>query len=367
MATIRAAVATAAETPLTIRDVELDGPQPDEVLVRMVASGVCHTDAIVRDQWYPTPLPAVLGHEGAGVVEEVGSAVDGVAPGDRVVLAPASCGRCRQCMAGHPSYCADFYALNFAGRRADGTSAFSADGEVVSSNFFGQSSFASLSTTSVRNIVKVGADAPLELLGPLGCGIQTGAGAVLNVLRPGPGSSMAIFGTGAVGLAAMFAALASGCTTVVMVDLVASRLRFAEGAGATHTVDASEVDPVEAIRELTGGGGVDFAVDTTGNKVVFPQMLASLGTLGHGALVGAAALGTQAPFDIGSLLLTGLKLSLVIEGDSVPQVFIPTLIRMYEQGAFPFDTLIKRYAFDDINQAFEDSEEGATIKPVVVF
>lgn len=365
--TVRAAVATAPETPLDIRELQLDDPQPDEVQVRIVASGVCHTDAIVRDQWYPTPLPAVLGHEGAGIVEKVGSGVGTVEPGDRVVLAPASCGTCALCLGGHPSYCANFYDRNFGGTRVDGSTSFSDGDESVSSNFFGQSSFASMTNTYERNIVKVADDAPLELLGPLGCGVQTGAGAVMNRLRPGPGSSIAIFGTGAVGLSSMFAAIAAGCTTVIMVDIVASRLEFAAASGATHTVDSSDTDPAEAIKDLTGGAGVDYAVDSTGNKDVFPQMLASLATLGHGALVGAAALGTEAPFDIGTLLLTGLKLSMVIEGDSVPQRLIPKLLEMHAQGSFPFDSLIETYDFDDINQAFEDSEGGGTLKPVVRF
>ncbi len=271
-----------------------------------------------------------------------------------------------QCLGGHPAYCANLYDLNFGGTRPDGSTYF-ADGDApVSSNFFGQSSFASVTNTYERNIVEVSDDAPLELLGPLGCGVQTGAGAVLNVLRPGPGSSMAIFGTRAAGLSSMFAAIAAGCTNVIMVDIVDSRLHFAEESGATHMVNSSSTDPAEAIKELTDGKGVDYAVDSTGNKIVFPQMLASLGTLGHGALVGAAALGTEAPFDIGTLLLTGLKLSMVIEGDSVPQQFIPKLLRMYDKGSFPFDTLTEQYAFDDINQVFQDSDEGRTLKPVVV-
>src|SRR5690606_7044991 len=214
--TVTAAVATAPETPLDVRELELDDPRPDEVQVRIVASGVCHTDAIIRDQWYPVPLPAVLGHEGAGIVERVGANVTSVAPGDKVVLAPASCGSCALCIGGHPAYCENFYSYTFGGTRQDGTTAFSDGGTPITSNFFGQSSFASVTNVAERNVVKVDDDAPLDILGPLGCGIQTGAGAVLNVLQPGPGSSIAIFGTGAVGMAGMLAAAAAGCTTIVM-------------------------------------------------------------------------------------------------------------------------------------------------------
>jgi aryl-alcohol dehydrogenase len=288
-----------------------------------------------------------------------------VQPGDSVVLAPAYCGHCRQCLTGHPSYCENAWPLNFGGRRSDGSSAFSDGDEQVASHFFGQSSFAGFTNAFESNVVKVPSDLPLELLGPLGCGIQTGAGSVLNVLRPEAGSSIAIFGTGAVGCAAMLAAIAAGVTTIVMVDIVDSRLRFAEELGATHTVNSREVDAVEAVRAITGRG-VDYALDTTGNKAVFPQMLGVLATRGHGGLVGAAALGTEASIDIGTLLTSGITISMISEGDSVPQRFIPQLIELYRAGRFPFDRLITTYPFADIDRAFEDSERGGALKPVVV-
>lgn len=362
---IQAAVATAPATDLDIRDLELDSPRADEVTVRMVASGVCHTDAIVRDQWYPTPLPAVLGHEGAGIVEAVGADVTDLKVGDKVVLAPASCGVCEHCISGHPQYCVEFYDLNFGGSRKDGSKMFSDNGAEISSNFFGQSSFASMTNVRARNAVKVDEDAPLDLLGPLGCGIMTGAGAVLNVLKPSPGESVVIFGTGAVGLAGMLAAIASGATTVIMVDIVQSRLDFAKELGATHVVNSKEADPIEAVREITGGRGALYALDTTGVPPVFSQMTKSLALRGHGVLVGAAKLGTEAPFDIGTLLTSGITVSMVIEGDAVPREFIPKLISLYKRGLFPFDKLVKHYDFSEINQAFVDSENGTTIKPIL--
>ena len=266
---VNAAVATAPQTDLDIRELTLDEPHADEITVRMVASGVCHTDAIVRDQWYPTPLPAVLGHEGSGIVEAVGADVVDLKVGDKVVLAPASCGVCENCTAGHPQYCVEFYDLNFGGSRKDGSKMFDDNGSPVSSNFFGQSSFATASNVRARNAVKVDDDAPVELLGPLGCGIMTGSGAVLNVLKPSPGESIAVFGTGAVGLAGMLAAKAAGATTIIMVDIIPSRLEFAKELGATHVVNSKETDAVEAIREITGGRGVSYALDTTG----VPQVL----------------------------------------------------------------------------------------------
>ncbi|MBC7763655.1 MAG: NAD(P)-dependent alcohol dehydrogenase [Candidatus Saccharibacteria bacterium] len=364
---VTAAVALAKGEKLVIQELILDAPHATEVQVRMVASGVCHTDAIVRDQLYPTPLPAVLGHEGAGIVEAVGDGVTSVEVGDHVLLSFSSCGVCSSCVSGHPSYCIHLYDLDFSGARPDGSTAFTADdGTPVSSHFFGQSSFASVSNVAERSVVKVSKDAPLELMGPLGCGIQTGAGAVLNVLQPEAGSSIAIFGTGAVGMSGLLAAVIANATTIIAVDIVDSRLGFAKTLGATHTVNSKNEDAVARIREITGGG-VNYALDTTGNKFVFTQMTKSLGVLGHGALVGAAAPGTESLIDIGSLLLSGLKISMVIEGDSVPQTFIPQLISLYEAGAFPFDKLVKKYDFADINEAFADSESGVTLKPVVVF
>lgn len=364
---INAAVATTKGEPLDIRELTLDELRSDEVQVRLVATGVCHTDAIVRDQVYPVPLPAVLGHEGAGIVEAIGDAVTSVEIGDHVVLSFASCGVCSSCVSGHPSYCADFGALAFGGARTDGSTAFSdEDGSPVSSHFFGQSSFASVTNVAERSVVKVSKDVPLDILGPLGCGIQTGAGAVLNVLNPEAGSSIVIYGTGAVGMSALLAAVLANCTTIIAVDIVDSRLERAKELGATHTINSKAEDAVERVREITGGGA-NYAVDSTGNAVVFAQMTKSLRTLGHGALVGAAAPGTESPFDIGSLLLSGITISMVIEGDSVPQTFIPKLISLYEAGRFPFDTLVKKYDFADINTAFADSESGETLKPIVVF
>ncbi|MEU3330562.1 NAD(P)-dependent alcohol dehydrogenase [Glutamicibacter creatinolyticus] len=362
----RAAVATAPQTDLEIRELELDEPRPDELRVRMVASGVCHTDAIIRDQWYPVPLPVVLGHEGSGIIEAVGDDVEGFSVGDKVVIGPAYCGHCEQCVAGHPMYCVSFYDKNFGAERPDGSKAFSDENGPVGSHFFGQSSFAEFTNVPARGAVKVPNDVPLDILGPLGCGIMTGSGAVLNVLKPTPGSSVAIFGTGAVGMAGMMAAKAAGATTIIMVDIVPSRLELAKELGATHVVNSKETDPAAAIKEITGGGA-QFALDTTGVPMVFTQMSNSLATRGHGALVGAAKLGTEAKVDIGTQLLAGINLHLVIEGDAVPKEFIPRLVSLHQQGLFPFDKLIKKYDFADINQAFADSANGSTLKPVITF
>lgn len=363
---ITAAVSREVRAPLELVTLELDDLRDDEVRVRLVATGVCHTDALVRDGVLPGPMPVVLGHEGAGVVEAVGSAVRSVSPGDHVVLGFTSCGVCEQCRGGHPAYCAAFPPLNFGGARPDGTTSLTEGMTPVASHFFGQSSFATFANVSERSVAKVDPSVPLELLGPLGCGVTTGAGTVLNVLKPAAGSSIVVFGAGAVGSSALLAAVVAECETIIMVDVVPARLALAVELGATHVVNALEEDPVERVRQITGGGA-RHAIDTTGRPGVFRQMVDSLAPQGYAALVGAAAPGTEAAIDIGAFLVNSPTVTAVIEGDAVPQAFIPYLVDLYKAGRFPFDRLVTTYAFDDINQAFADSEAGVTIKPVVVF
>ncbi|MDB4893826.1 MAG: S-(Hydroxymethyl)glutathione dehydrogenase, partial [Firmicutes bacterium] len=260
----KAAVVRKAGGPFEVTDVTIEAPRADEVLVRIVAVGMCHTDIVVRDQLYPVPLPAVLGHEGAGVVERVGNDVTKVAPGDHVVLTFAFCGKCDMCQSGHPSYCREFFDRNFGGHRPDGSTAIRQNGEAVHSHFFGQSSFGTFAIAHERNVVKVRKDVPLELLGPLGCGIQTGAGAVLRALRVPAGGSFVTFGAGAVGLSAVMAARLSGVTTIIAVDTKPNRLELALELGATHTVNGMEENAVDAVKRITGGQGVQYSLESTG-------------------------------------------------------------------------------------------------------
>jgi aryl-alcohol dehydrogenase len=365
--TITAAVARAKGEPFSIQQARIRGPKEDEVLVRVVATGLCHTDLIVRDQYYPVPLPAVLGHEGAGIVEEVGPAVKDLKPGDHVVLSYGACGHCNACYAGHGAYCRQFFGLNFGGGDLEGRSAIEDEkGRPLHDHFFSQSSFASFALARENNAIKVPHDAPLELLGPLGCGIQTGAGAVINSLKVRPGSSFASLGAGAVGLSAVMAARVAGATTIIAVDVVPSRLALAKELGATHTVNSREVDMIEAIRQITEGG-VDFALESTGRPEVLSQGIDALGSLGAIGVVGAPPLGTKAEFDINSLLLGGRTIRGIVEGDSVAQTFIPQLVQLYQQGRFPFDKLVRFYSLDQINEAAEDSTRGVTLKPILRF
>ncbi|WP_018700874.1 NAD(P)-dependent alcohol dehydrogenase [Amorphus coralli] len=362
---IKAAVIREEGAEFTLEDLRLGAPGPLEVMVRVVAAGMCHTDLIIRDQYYPTPLPVVLGHEGSGIVEAVGDAVTAFEPGDHVVMSFMSCGICHPCQSGHPCHCDDFFALNFGGCRKDGSTAVAErDGDPIHDHFFGQSSFSTYAIAHQRNLVKVDADAPLELLGPLGCGIQTGAGAVLNSLGVGAGQSFASFGAGAVGLSAVMAAKVAGATTIIAVDVQPNRLELAKDCGATHTINSKETDPVEAIREITGGGA-DYTLESSGIPEVLRQAVDALGTMGTCGIVGAPKLGVEAGFDVNSVMIPGKRIMGIVEGSSVPQIFIPHLVELQRQGRFPFEKLVKFYDFDQINQAVEDSEAGRTIKPIL--
>jgi aryl-alcohol dehydrogenase len=364
---ITAAVVREQGGQFSIERLELDAPRHNEVRVRLVATGICHTDALVRDGIYPTPLPAVLGHEGAGVVEEIGDSVTSVAPGDHVVLAAAYCGHCVRCRQGEMAYCENLFAADFGGRRADGTTALTSEGKAISSHFFGQSSFATYANVVEESVVKVDPTVPLEHLGPLGCGLNTGAGTVLNELQPPIGSSLAVFGVGAVGDAAIMAARVAECRIVVAIDIHDSRLDLARELGATHTINSATEDVAARLQEISGGTGIDYVVDTTGRPELLRQAADAIAIRGTVALVGAAKPGTEAVFEIGSSLVKGWTFKTVVQGSSVPQVFIPRMIQLWQEGRFPFERLVRNYTLDEINQGFADSKSGETVKPVIIF
>jgi aryl-alcohol dehydrogenase len=346
-----------------LEDIQLDEPRPDEVLVRLVATGLCHTDLLVRDQLLPPPLPAVLGHEGSGVVEQVGAAVTDLAAGDRVVLSPISCGQCRNCQTGHPMHCPHWGPLNLRGRRTDGSTAYRDDsGAELNGHFFGQSSFANRVVVRRSTAVKIDRDVPLELLGPLGCGLLAGAGAVLNVLRPEPGTSLLVMGAGAVGLAAVMAAKATGCSRILVFDLHPNRLELALELGATEAYPADPDVPQRVIAAT--GGGAEFAVDAVGRPQTVQSALQSVATGGSVAVVGSAGIGQSVSLDLTQL--TTRSIHGVLEGDSVPAVLIPQLLDLHLAGDFPFDRMIRKYPIEEINQAMADSLDGTTVKPVLL-
>lgn len=361
----KAAVVEGPGAPFTVAEVELADLRPDEVLVRVVAAGLCHTDLGVQAGGIPFALPGVLGHEGAGVVVETGSAVTRVEPGDQVLLSFTSCGACRSCRGGHPAYCDTWVPQNLIlGRRADGEATITRDGQPIGGRFFGQSSFAGHAVADERSVVKVPDGVPLDLLAPLGCGVQTGFGTVWNVLAPAPGSTLAVFGTGAVGLAAVMAAAGLPLGAVVAVDRVTERLDLAREVGATHTIDTRTQDVPAAIAEITRGRGLDCTIDTTGVPTLVRAAVDALGARGTCAIVGAPPAGTEVAFEVQSLL-PGKRIIGVTLGDGEPETLIPQLVDLYRAGRLPLEKLVRHYSLSDLDRAAEDMHSGRTVKPVI--
>ena len=360
---IKAAVLRASDAPYAIEDVELAAPGHGEIRVRIVAAGVCHTDVMPRIPGFLAAPPIITGHEGAGVVDAVGPGVSGVVPGDHVVLSYDACRECENCRTANSAYCETFFPRNMTGLAIDGsTPVVDADGKPVAARWFGQSSFATHAVVSAANAVKVDRDLPLELLAPLGCGVQTGAGSVLVSLRVAAGSSVVVFGAGGVGLSAVMAAKVAGAAVIVAVDLNPGRLELARELGATHTFDGAQGDLASAIQGITGGGA-QYTLDTTGVASVAAtavEVLRPTGTCGLIApLQGDLVLGPH-------VLGIGRTVTGILEGSAVPQVFIPTLIELWRQGRFPFDKLIKTFPLEQINEAEQAAIKGEVVKPVLL-
>ena len=364
---IKALVVEAKDAKFEVQDLDLAEPARGEALVRIVAAGVCHTDAITRAGDMPMPFPCVLGHEGAGVVERVGPGVTSVAPGDKVILGWPSCGECRNCLDGQPRYCLRTGDALVSGRRfkgeAKGTTAYSRNGKEINGHFFGQSSFATHSIVTADALVKVTGDVPLELLGPLACGLATGAGAVLNEARPKLGDSILVVGVGAVGLAAIMAARNSGVTKIIAADVHDSRLAMALDFGATHIINSRNRKLVDEVAKITGST-VDFAFDCTGVIAVIETIAQTVGMLGTLVLIGGAPAGASFSLDHLSTLW-GKRIIGVLGGGGRSGQLIPALVALHQQGRFPFERLVKYYKLDQIEQALADSKSGQVIKPIL--
>ncbi len=361
---ITAAVVRERGGALELRRLQLAEPRADELLVRVVASGVCHADLIARDQLYPVPLPAVLGHEGSGVVEAVGDAVSGFATGDRVLMSFSACHRCRTCLAGRPAYCIDGFRRNFGGLRPDGSSAYSERGEPVHGHFFGQSSFATHALVNELDAVKVPAATPLEVLAPLGCGVQTGFGAIVNSLAVPAGARVAVFGAGSVGLSAVMGAKAAGAVEIVAVDVNAARLGLARELGATETLDAREhADLAAAVREACRDE-LEFAVETSGRPEVVRAAVDALAIGGVAGLVGVSSIAGEVTF-AQTDLVHGKAVRGILEGDSVPQLFLPRLVELHARGDLPLERFTEAVPFAQIEEAIGAAESGEIVKPVL--
>jgi len=346
-----------------IEDVTLADPGPGQILVRIVGVGHCHTDLLVRAAHSTSALPLVVGHEGSGVVETVGANTGGIAVGDHVVLSYDSCRRCANCLSGHPAYCDSFVRRNFGDARARVPAVMhDKHGLPVFARWFGQSSFATHALVAARNVTKVDTDLPLELLGPLGCGIQTGAGAVILSLGVGAGASIVIVGVGAVGLSSVMAARLCGADPIIAIDLRVRRLDLARELGATHTIIGTDGDAAAEVRSLTEGGA-QYTLDTTGAPAA---IAAAIGFLRPTGVCGLVGLSTDALVLPAGALAVGRTVTGIVEGDVVPQTFIPRLLRLWRQGRFPFDRLVTTFGLDQINEAEKAAISGDIIKPVLL-
>lgn len=352
---------------LAIEELNLGEPGMGEVLVKVVASGVCHTDASTMNMQAPTEFPIVLGHEGVGIVEKVGEGVKTLKPGDHVIMSFPSCGHCDNCHEGRPYACEHSVELFFFGVYDDGTKRITDDDGNAVGSLFGQGSFADHCIVAERTAVKIDPDVDMKALCSLGCGVQTGAGAVLLKMQPKPGDSIVIFGCGAVGISAIMAAKLAGCGTIIGVDVVPERLELAKECGATHVINGRECGDVAAeIRALTGGKGVKFALEASGVAALITTMLESMSREGLAVMVSMA--GGSVDMDVTRLFVGPcVTFSGLVEGGANPQTFIPKLVEYYKRGQLPVDKLCKFYKFEEIEKAFEDSHNGSAIKPVIVF
>jgi aryl-alcohol dehydrogenase len=359
---ITAAVSRGVGEAPVLEQLEQEEPRVGEMRVRLVATGICHTD-LHEHPGRHSPQPIVLGHEGAGVVEQLGEGVRGFEVGDHVILSGNSCGRCPSCLQNRPTYCDLAMPLCFGGQRLDKTTALSCGGEAIHSHFFGQSSFASHAIVPERTAVKMDKDLPLEKLGPLGCGVVTGAGGVIEALKVGFGDTIAVFGVGGVGLSAVMAARLVGAKRIVAVDVVPERLELARELGATDAIQALGDGVAGQIRGITGRG-VDFSFNTTTVPAVHSWALECLAMNGTAGFV-AAPRGEWAP-PMFAMLAGGRQLRGILGGDAHPGLFIPRLVEFWRQGRFPFDRLLTFYPFAEIERAFADAHSGRAIKPVLL-
>jgi aryl-alcohol dehydrogenase len=355
---VRAAVHLGIYSGMVVKRVDLEAPRPDEVLIKTVACGVCHTDLWVRKHYVN---PMILGHEASGVVVRVGGDVRNLAAGDHVVTAYNWCGECEACKKGRTWEC-QYFSDNFSGFRPDGSTPFSLNGKPVAP-LMREGGFSSYMVCHKNSVVKVDADLDLRILAPMGCGIMTGAGSVLNYLKPKAGSSIAVFGTGCVGLSAIMAARIAHCHPIIAVDRVASRLELAAEFGATHCIDSGKADVGETIKNSCGG--VDYAFDTSGDYRLLDAMRKTLNPNASACGVGIG----------GVLVLSaderkeGKTWATTDAGFSVPHRFIPQLIAYYRDGQLPFEKMLHFYRFAEIEieKAFVANHRCTSIKPVVVF
>jgi len=363
---MKAAVMYENNKPLQIEEVTLDEPQSQEVLVKMVATGVCHTDLHFIKGEMPCAMPVVLGHEGAGIVEKVGPGVTTLQPGDHVVLMVAwSCGKCRYCVSGRPAMCPEWLGYNMMGTLPSGTKRLHR-GDQELNHFFSQSSFAEYAVVHERTAIKVREDAPLDEVCLLGCGTTTGIGAVINTAGIRAGESIVVYGCGGVGLSAVIGANLAGAGKLIAVDTLNMKLEKAKELGADYVINASQEDPVQRVMEITGGGA-DYALECIGNVNVMAQAFASIHSGGKCVVVGMASLGSMMNIATFEFLL-GKTITGSVQGDIRASIDVPQYVDLFMAGKLPIDKLISRYyGLDEINEAMEALEKGQVIRSIIRF
>ena len=360
--TATAAVVHEPGGPFTLQSVELDDLRPGEVYVKVQAAGLCHTDLNMQ---HFLPMPAIVGHEGAGVVDEIGPGVTYVKPGDRVIISWPSCGVCDNCLSGKRYTCEVQFPLLFGGCRLDGSKTVKLEGKEISACYFQQSSFSTYALVPENSLVKVDDDAvPAEVLAALPCGAMTGAGSVLNDLDLGPQDDLLCFGVGGVGQAAIMAAHMAGAYPIIAVARNPKRLQLALELGATHTVNAKTDEVVARINEIAPKG-IRKAFDSSGAVTSWVTAASVLRAGGIFAVVAAPEAETLGGGPH-AMLSKGLRIQFIMAGSAVPRVFLPKMIEWYKQGRFPVDRLITTFDFADINAAVHAAEAGEAIKPVLL-
>src|ERR1700733_1800509 len=360
--TIRAAVLHEFGQPLVVEELELDPPREGEVRVQMVARGVCPSDLHVVQGIHPTSLPVVLGHEGAGIVEDLGPGVSGLEPGDHVLLTWLPyCGHCRECVRGRPNICEN--TAWYDATMEDGTCRFSLGGEPV--HHYNTSSFAERSVVPARTAIKVDPDLPLSELALMGCAVMTGVGAVLNTARVRPGETVAVVGCGGVGLNVVQGARIAGAGTIIAIDIVPAHLELARELGATDVVDG-RTDPVAAVRELVPAG-VDHAFEALGRPETIATTLELTARGGQALLIGMAPPDARVGLDALTMTLEERSVRGSWYGSCVPLRDIPLLIKLYRDGRLRLEPLITTCGLDDVNDAFVRMQAGETARSGIVY
>ncbi|THW42102.1 alcohol dehydrogenase [Aureobasidium pullulans] len=366
--TARALVIRRLGEPFRLETIHLDDIRDDEALVEIFASGICRTDLHCAAGHRPVSAPAVFGHEGAGTVLEVGKSITAVKPKDKVLLSYSTCGSCDQCTSGHRAYCSKILPLNFGGKRSDGSSALSLpDGQSLFSNFFGQSSFSNFAVVNKASLVKVPNDTPLDLFASLGCGLQTGTGAIFNTLNVQAENTVAVFGVGSLGLSAIMACKIRQAKEIIAIDIHPSRLELAKELGATAVINSSEGDVMGKIKTICGTTGLNKALDCSGVPEIIETMVDSLGTRGRACSVGSNRPGTRVSIDVHKLFVMGKEYVGCHQGESDPHEMAPFLVDQYRRGRFPVEKITTCYRVDDYERAFEDIESGKTVKGVLLW